>query len=642
MKFYIALVVVVTSNILFGGVEAAVRNPKKGIAIAGAQACSTLEPHTDSSWWYSWTTTTGFDGKKNFCDAGAEAVHPVDAARADGMEFVPMFWSSVPSTLTEDEIANFQAATHVIGFNEPERTDQANLTPAQAATMWADVVAIANEYNLQIVGPCVTKDAYDWYDQWLTACDSLYGAGVGCQHDKVCIHMYLQPHPCNTSKSWECVGDETGYHAKYYLNKWYDDYGNKPIWVTEYGCYPWIAGGCDASKHSVIMDQLTSIYESDEFSNKLERYNWFTTYASDPLAFGSGALNVPNWEFVGEGVGCPSREWVANAYPTFSWGIKEIHECVDFARANIACASPLVLSMDNDNCYCSTDYCINVENTYGGMMTYRELSLQAPDASSLSASGEQYNNFGLSTPSPVSPAPTPPPVLPCANYGQDPFYQADGTCCTGLTSCLDDHYSTGNWHYRCYLCCSDPHDAPCPTPVPTADPTPAPTPEPTLVPIPAPVAGPTPLCGTNPASVPNNGICEDGENCLNSPNDCAGNTGGKPTDRFCCYGGIFTDAVQDATICTNSVCGPVEDCSVLLEGQWCCGDGICAGGGETIENCPEDCGGVAPVAPPVVAPVAPPTPSSCSGGGIACAENNECCSNKCDNKGRNPSNACNP
>lgn len=145
------------------------------------------------------------------------------------------------------------------------------------------------------------------------------------------------------------------------------------------------------------MDQLTSLFESPEYTNKIERYNWFTTYATDPLAFGSGALNIPNWEYVGEGVGCNNRGWVANAKPTYSWGIEEIHECVAPARANPNCYEPLRLSFDFDNCYCAMDECATVSDTWGGMKTFRELISQTYGASALSVSGEQYNNFGTTT-----------------------------------------------------------------------------------------------------------------------------------------------------------------------------------------------------------------------------------------------------
>lgn len=122
-------------------------------------------------------------------------------------------------------------------------------------------------------------------------------------------------------------------------------------------------------------------------------------------------MNVPNWESVGDAVGCPNKKWLANVYPRYSWGIKEIHECVDLAKSDPSCHSPLVLSMDDGNCYCSTDSCDTVEATWGGMKTFRELMLQTPEASSLSQSGEQYNNFAIATDAPTK-EPTPAPVTP--------------------------------------------------------------------------------------------------------------------------------------------------------------------------------------------------------------------------------------
>ena len=110
---------------------AAARNSKKGISFSGAQDCSFLESHTDSSWWYTWGTRNGFTGRlHSFCPDGDAAVA---AARADGMDFVPTFWSSVPSQPLDPGVeAELQEARYVMTFNEPERADQANLTPQQA------------------------------------------------------------------------------------------------------------------------------------------------------------------------------------------------------------------------------------------------------------------------------------------------------------------------------------------------------------------------------------------------------------------------------------------------------------------------------------------------------------------------------
>lgn len=77
-------------SLLVCGAAAATRDFQKGLAMHTAQSCRALEPHTTSSWWYSWSATAGFTGRKgSFCDQPDTAVSD---ARASGMEFVPMFW----------------------------------------------------------------------------------------------------------------------------------------------------------------------------------------------------------------------------------------------------------------------------------------------------------------------------------------------------------------------------------------------------------------------------------------------------------------------------------------------------------------------------------------------------------------------
>eukprot|EP00594_Rhizosolenia_setigera_P021006 CAMPEP_0178981054 /NCGR_PEP_ID=MMETSP0789-20121207/26843_1 /TAXON_ID=3005 /ORGANISM="Rhizosolenia setigera, Strain CCMP 1694" /LENGTH=466 /DNA_ID=CAMNT_0020671545 /DNA_START=60 /DNA_END=1457 /DNA_ORIENTATION=- len=364
------------------------RNPKKGVSFSGAQSCKSLEVHTDSSWWYTWGTNAGFAGNlRNFCqnDNGAAAA----AARADGMDFVPMFWNSVPSTIDAELQAELEAATYLMTFNEPERGDQANLTPAQAAALWPQIENIADTYGLSIVGPCMTKDAYDWYDDFLAAC-------TNCRIDYTCIHTYYQPWPCDGSKDWECIGNAdlgNDYWLRVTLDRWFDDYG-KPIWVTEYGCYPWDAAGegCDANKHSAILEQQTSVFEED---SRVFRYNWFTTYAFDEGGFKDGALNVPNYEEVGPGQACPNIKWIAGIFETRGWGIHEYHECVTIADNDVECHKPVRLSIDDESCYCSRDSCDTTVSSYGAMDTYKELELlPSRDESELSDMGDEYNDFG--------------------------------------------------------------------------------------------------------------------------------------------------------------------------------------------------------------------------------------------------------
>ena len=173
------------------------RNPKKGISMHTSQSCRALEEHSDTSWWYSWgATSDGFSGggKGSFCD---QPVTAASNARAAGMDFVPMFWNSVPTTLSAETEANLIAAQYLMTFNEPEQAAQANLSPQAAAQLWPDVVSIATSYSLDLVAPCTTSDgnARKWYNEWLGNCTSMYGQE--CAFDFTCIHMYYHPYPCD-------------------------------------------------------------------------------------------------------------------------------------------------------------------------------------------------------------------------------------------------------------------------------------------------------------------------------------------------------------------------------------------------------------------------------------------------------------
>ena len=60
------------------------------------------------------------------------------------IDYCPMCWNGNYST---DKIRAYVAAhpktKYLLAFNEPNLTDQANMTPAQAAALWPQVVALA-------------------------------------------------------------------------------------------------------------------------------------------------------------------------------------------------------------------------------------------------------------------------------------------------------------------------------------------------------------------------------------------------------------------------------------------------------------------------------------------------------------------
>jgi hypothetical protein len=114
---------------------------KRGLAEStayGARLCTDLDL-AQLAWHYSWSVAPG----NVTCDILSNAT--------TGTAFVAMAWgaSSVPIT------GLFPASVALLGFNEPNRLTQANMTPAAAAALWPSVEATARQNGLSLGSPAV-------------------------------------------------------------------------------------------------------------------------------------------------------------------------------------------------------------------------------------------------------------------------------------------------------------------------------------------------------------------------------------------------------------------------------------------------------------------------------------------------------
>jgi hypothetical protein len=214
-------------------------------------------------WWYNWSPRPEVTGYE-----------------ALGIEFVPMVWGGqFDVNQVVGQIPD--GARYLLGFNEPNFRNQANLTPQQAAALWPSVQEIARRKNLKIVSPavnycggaCNETDPFVWLDQFFAACS-------GCQIDHVAAHLYS----CYAS------GLAT------YLNT-LKKYG-RPIWLTEFAC------ASDATPsvatQQALMTGAVPLMENDP---AIFRYAWFsgrTTAAvgANLLAPASGQLTSLGRQYV--------------------------------------------------------------------------------------------------------------------------------------------------------------------------------------------------------------------------------------------------------------------------------------------------------------------------------------------------------
>ena len=170
-----------------------------------------------------------------------------------GIQFVPMCWNNnySASNIAAYYAAHTEKQNYLLGYNEPNLTDQANMTPIQAAEHWSDIVSLAKDNNARLISPAMNWGTLAGYSngvQWLQEFfrlvnpDDIYG---------IAVHIYM-----NSAKS--TLGDLQRYKV----------FG-KPLWLTEFCAWE----GCSSSAAQCqFMCQCINALEQDD---DLERYAWF-------------------------------------------------------------------------------------------------------------------------------------------------------------------------------------------------------------------------------------------------------------------------------------------------------------------------------------------------------------------------------
>jgi hypothetical protein len=256
------------------------------------------------SWWYNWALVP---------DPGVGSAYT-----GIGVDFVPMQWGG-NFTVSGDLSQTPSTATWLLGFNEPEDANQANLTPQQAAALWPQLEQIANSHTppMKLVSPavnycggtCNETSPFTWLDQFFAACAS-------CQVDAIAVHWYS----CSAS---DLQGYIQGTSTSPGMTKY-----NKPIWLTEFAM---LGSGC-ATTASAEASYLSAALPYLESEPAIARYAWFTGRStSSPwinLLGSSGQLTALGQQYVTAPQGCDSSSsssgetalsrsgWVASASNT--------------------------------------------------------------------------------------------------------------------------------------------------------------------------------------------------------------------------------------------------------------------------------------------------------------------------------------
>jgi len=239
------------------------------------------------SWFYNWGVTPGTTA--------------VAAASDEYLDFVPMAWNNgYDRTKLRNYLTAHPNVKYILGFNEPNFTAQANMTPTQAAAAWPELEAIADEFGLKIVAPAVnyapsngsvSENGVQYTDPWKYL-DDFFAAGPNCRVDYIAVHCYM-----NDPSAME-----------WYVNEFIKKY-NKPVWLTEFCAWesntPLTSGRTTgyAYQRSTMIRKVEIL----ERNPMVARYAWFIPRTNNEVGFPYMQLmrNVqtdPLYEIVGRGI----------------------------------------------------------------------------------------------------------------------------------------------------------------------------------------------------------------------------------------------------------------------------------------------------------------------------------------------------
>lgn len=206
---------------------------KRGVAYNTADYVKQFTGSSKVAWAYNWGSTS-------------------DGLSTSGIEYVPLLWG-MKSTFTNAWSAAASSAIasgtkHLMSFNEPDLSTQANLGYADAAAGYkTHMQPFAGKAKLG--APAVTNGpspmGLTWLKSFLSAC-------TDCTIDFVCIHWY------DSATNIE--------YFKSYVQDAYTAGGNRPLWITEFQ-----ASGTTDQQNAFMEEVLPWL----DASHMVDRYAWF-------------------------------------------------------------------------------------------------------------------------------------------------------------------------------------------------------------------------------------------------------------------------------------------------------------------------------------------------------------------------------
>ena len=342
---------------------------KRGLSGLSAASCGDAAAlGLRDSWAYNWRLYP--DGAVGGGPHGEPPCKPLQTR-----EFVPMVWGCGNGgddngiRKREDGSANCTSevtgavraiwaqsgVSHLLGFNEPDNSDQSNLSPLQAALYWPQLDSLAASFSppLRLVGPGMTHwdtptGGSSWLDQFL---GNLTRICPGCPARIVALaqHDY-------GGNAESIVARAEAAHTHY----------GRPIWLTEFS----VGSGANRSRNDAFAKQVLPLLEA---SPHIQRYAWFSTRNAPASWVNESSLLPP----IGRGPGSWTRQGDTTCanMTQLIWISQHgnLGNCLAMTVGNDNCALPkraIYQNGDVQNCYCAAvPSCTTKSSSWQNMYT---------------------------------------------------------------------------------------------------------------------------------------------------------------------------------------------------------------------------------------------------------------------------------
>jgi hypothetical protein len=181
------------------------------------------------------------------------------------VEFIPMrhnkYWDDF------SKINSKKNTTHVLGYNEPERPDQADMTVEEAIEQWPQLL----RSGLRLGSPAPSDGGLSWLYSFIDKCDKL-----NYRVDFVAVHWYQGGQTAKQFYNWlKAVHDRTG----------------RPLWITEWNNGAnWTCCKPTYTEQAIAIEKFIHMLDTTSFVERYSLYEWVEDtrhifYSNDPVIF---------------------------------------------------------------------------------------------------------------------------------------------------------------------------------------------------------------------------------------------------------------------------------------------------------------------------------------------------------------------